>query len=334
LVNFVSLMVALLVHIASACRTALRYALPSLFHPLSATTKAITLPSDQSRQLTTSSTSSTPPKPQIKHPWACFPLPPVLHQVLDNQFISKFDEILVIGDVHGCYDEMVQMIEIADIGQNGKNNAQKILKLLVGDLVNKGPKNQQVVQFMMNNAQNCLSVRGNHDELVINEYHKWHKCDDLGFTTNEKHIREGNEWMLQFSKEEMNYLVSLPYTIRIPSLSAIIVHAGLCPGVELENQAIHDMMTMRNVTEKDGVFVASQRATDGYAWASKWNGPDHVYFGHDAKRKLQKHAFATGLDSGCVYGNALTAIFIMGPRKGQFISLSAAKVYQKPKGND
>jgi hypothetical protein len=95
----------------------------------------------------------------------------------------------------------------------------------------------------------------------------------------------------------------MPFTISLPSLNSIVVHAGLIPGRALHDHAVDDMTRMRNLHRMaDGTLCAVEKGSQGDAWASVWPGPRHVFFGHDAKRGLQLHPFATGLDSGCLYG--------------------------------
>lgn len=250
------------------------------------------------------------------------PYPQCIHQCLDSTFLDSFEEVFVIGDIHGCYDELVTLLKNADVQKNST------LKLFVGDLVNKGPKNQEVLD-LLRTSSSMLSVRGNHDEIVLKEYIS-HK--DGGYT-----LKPQNLWIKDLSSENIEYLKELPYTISIPSLNTIIVHAGLIPGVQLPDNKSDDMVNMRNIVETDVFWEGGLRGSkfdEGEPWASLWRGPNHVYFGHDAKRKLQLYPFATGLDTGCVYGNWLTGVFISGPRKGSFVKVKALKVHQKIKGSD
>ena len=47
----------------------------------------------------------------------------------------------------------------------------------------------------------------------------------------------------------MNFLRDLPFTLTIPHLNAIIVHAGLIPGVPLIEQSANDLVWMRNIIQ-------------------------------------------------------------------------------------
>jgi len=171
-----------------------------------------------------------------------------------------------------------------------------------------------------------LSVRGNHDDIVIDQYLNVIKVDPAS-------LREKNEWIKQLTQQEVDFLIKLPYSISIPCLNSLVVHAGILPGVLLQDMHPRDLVSMRNVISKVDpvsgatILTATKEIDEGVPWAKTWKGPETVYFGHDARRKFQQEPFAVGLDTGCVYGRQLTGIFIHGKRKGLVIKVPSAKAY-------
>ncbi|XP_069136259.1 bis(5'-nucleosyl)-tetraphosphatase PrpE [asymmetrical]-like [Argopecten irradians] len=243
------------------------------------------------------------------------PLPQKCHFVLDDDVIGN-RSVFVIGDIHGCYDELLELLSLAESAEPSR----PILPVFVGDLINKGPKNVEVLHKIQN--MDAYSVRGNHDEAVLRQLLNRRKDSNYEFPPKYK-------WCKHLTDSDADFLTDLPYTISIPSCNALLVHAGLVPGIPLESQDLTDMIVMRNVEKKyDGSLKASEMRTNGEKWSSTWPGPEHVYFGHDAVRGFQDCPFATGLDTGCLYGKELTGIFINGCKKR--ISVKSQKVYRPP----
>ena len=110
----------------------------------------------------------------------------------------------------------------------------------------------------------------------------------------------------RLSEKDWTLIEGLPLSLDVTEHQVRIVHAGVVPGVPLAEQKRRDLLKMRAL-EPDGTATSSWRER---SWAADYTGPPHVIFGHNAISGIQLHPSATGLDSGCVYGAALTALVL------------------------
>ena len=246
------------------------------------------------------------------------PLPPVIHDDLQRLIIPKENQIdnnriLVIGDVHGCLEELKLLVEKATKEHN--QGEQFTAVVLLGDMCNKGPYSEGVIRYVRTQP-NWYSIRGNHDDRAL-----------LAALGDEKQKSKPRyEWVKALSDDDIIWLSNLPYTIRIPKTmfsknvnqDILLVHAGFGPTIDLEKQDIDTMVTVRELV----VEGKSQ------PWAKVWKGPELVIFGHDAKRGRQNEQLAIGLDTGCVYGGQLTGIILPEMR---VVSVDAVKEHQPVK---
>ena len=254
-----------------------------------------------------------PTMPDFKH-HLNIPLPTVMHEVISEDEIGD-RRVLIIGDVHGCLDELQELLYEHTVTR------ENTVIIFCGDIINKGPKNIETLRYVR--RLRAYVTRGNHEEHVLHEF------AELQASDSEVPLREKYSWILNLKEDDIEYLRNLPYTISLPSLNSIVVHAGLVPWVRLEHQLPHHMTLMRNIVNGDGIGAyATKHLELGYPWGAFWNGPEHIYYGHDATRKLQIRKFATGLDTGCLYGGSLTAVFIHPDKK--IVSVKAKKQYRKP----
>ncbi len=211
---------------------------------------------------------------------------------------------IFVGDVHGCIDELKDLLMAC-----GQHDDDQVI--LVGDLVAKGPDSQAVVQFARESR--FAAVLGNHDDHVLQLRDRAPKS-----AKRAEHAQVAQS----LSVADVAWLQALPLYLELPhsELPVVAVHGGLLPGVPLAEQPRKYLLNLRSLRE-DGT---PSRKIEPRPWGEVWHGPPHAVFGHDAMRGLQLYDHATGLDTGCVYGQRLTGL--IWPQR-QLVSVPARRNY-------
>jgi len=209
---------------------------------------------------------------------------------------------IVVGDIHGCYDELIALLDKAGFGQDDR-------VVSVGDLIAKGPKNREVLQLFMTDPR-FKTVIGNHD-LALRR--KW-----SGEKVKLKYAQKVTHKELKSKKEiYVSFFNRLPFTIDLGT--HLVVHAGLRPEVELYSQTTCDMTLLRTLGK-------NRESQDGTPWYDVYDGDKVVLFGHWPAPEPRIGRKAIGLDTGCVYGYNLTAYII---EEDRFVSVKAKRVYDE-----
>jgi hypothetical protein len=207
---------------------------------------------------------------------------------------------IVIGDIHGCHDELVALLKKAKFADNDR-------VVSVGDLITKGPKNREVLELFMHDKR-FSSVIGNHD-LALRR--KWN-----GEKVRLKEAQKVTKKELKPNKEiYAAFYNKMPFTIDLGS--HLVVHAGLRPGVEFHSQTTEDMTLLRTLGK-------NREGHAGTPWYEVYDGEKTVLFGHWPAPEPRRGKKAIGLDTGCVYGYNLTAYII---ETDEFVSVPAFAKY-------
>ena len=194
---------------------------------------------------------------------------------------SVSSKVLIIGDVHGCLNELKLLVRKA---QKEKNDNQPFrCIILVGDLCNKGPNSAEVIKYVRK-QRHWFTVRGNHDDGALaaalgdpkrrtQPNYAWVFAGQTYNDNNNDvmHVGQNSDsyernMSSSLSDEDVKWMSNIPYTITIPKSfwrnenqdkdnfhhqddddDIIIVHAGFIPNIPLESQDIKTLVTIRDV---------------------------------------------------------------------------------------
>lgn len=222
----------------------------------------------------------------------------------------------VIGDVHGCAEELALLLERLSPGPEDA-------VLCVGDLFHRGPDPAGVMDLL--SGVGARFVLGNHEHRVLQRFRlaperadaadRPARRDDLP-PLEERDLDGDGGRPCDVAPERRADVVRFlqghsGYRLRGDALPGggstpdgrpwWVVHAGVDPERGVEGSGVGALTRARRTRESGAPF-----------WYERWAGPELVLFGHTPGRipRPRRHGgrlVALGLDTGCVYGGSLTA---------------------------
>ena len=156
-----------------------------------------------------------------------------------------------IGDIHGRLDLLDRLLDIVEADAAARRATAKIV--FTGDYMDRGPASYGVVERLIagprRSGDRFVCLRGNHDDLFVKAvtvgdglpdwaWHLyWHTISSYGVA---RESLSGNDGEL---RRHAAFLASLPLT-HDDGIN-LFVHAGIRPGVAIENQRDEDLMWIR-----------------------------------------------------------------------------------------
>lgn len=195
---------------------------------------------------------------------------------------------VIVGDVHGCRAELEALLAKVAFAAGDR-------LVMVGDLVARGPDPVGTIELLA--SLGARAVRGNHEDRLL----RFRRRPERPLSNAHRAV------VAALHDRHWAFLESLPLWIDLPDHRVRVVHAGVLPGVPIERQDPRTLMYVRCLTSSG----KPQEDRGDALWGRRYVGPPHVVFGHNALPEPQIHAHATGVDTGAVYGNRLTAMVLL-----------------------
>ncbi len=213
--------------------------------------------------------------------------------------------LITIGDIHGCHLEFAELLRRLELTPHDR-------VVLLGDLVNRGPDSNRVIELAREHA--AVALLGNHEFRLLKYRH----------TGQRKFLKKGDlETVARLRPEDWRYLEQMPLTFSAPEFGAVFVHGGFLPEIPWAEQTA-EIVTKIQVVDRSGHAAKRADAPASPAWADLWRGPPFVVYGHTPRPEVYSSPWAVGIDTACVFGGALTAYIL--PEKG-FIQVRARQSY-------
>lgn len=251
----------------------------------------------------------------------------IVRESLWNNRKSELGPFDIIGDVHGCFDELAELL--LTLGYEVDAEALTATPPLgrkavfLGDLVDRGPRVPQVLKLVMNmvEAGSALCVPGNHDMKLMRKL----RGRDVQITHGlAESLAQLASEPPEFQPKVADFIDALVSHYVLDEGRLVVAHAGLKESMQGRGSgAVREFALFGETTGETDEFGLPVR----YNWAAEYRGPAMVVYGHTPVPEPEWFNRTINIDTGCVFGGKLTALRY--PER-EWVSVPSRQMYAEP----
>jgi protein phosphatase len=235
----------------------------------------------------------------------------------------------IVGDVHGCFDELLELMSKLgyEVGEDGDaytvTSPEGRRLVFVGDLVDRGPGTVQVLRLVasMVHSGQAFCVPGNHDIKLVRALRGKDVKRTYGLAETMEQLETETT---EFRSEVAKFLDGLVSHYVFDKGNLVVAHAGLKESMQGRGSGlVREFALYGETTGETDEFGLPVR----YNWAADYRGKALVVYGHTPVPEPLLLNNTVNIDTGCVFGGKLTAFRY--PER-EIVSVSAHKTYYEP----
>ena len=236
----------------------------------------------------------------------------------------------IIGDIHGCFDELVKLFKELGYKVSTQPDGNTIVEppqgrkaVFVGDLVDRGPKVTEVLRLVMEMQKRgrALCIPGNHDLKLVRALRGRNVNTEHGLAESLSQLEKESDG---FKAQIVEFLEGLVSHYVLDNGKLVVAHAGMKE--ELQGRAsgrVREFALYGETTGETDEFGLPIRRN----WADEYRGSAMVVYGHTPVVEPQWVNRTINIDTGCVFGGELTALRY--PER-ELVSIPAHRTYYEP----
>jgi serine/threonine protein phosphatase 1 len=244
------------------------------------------------------------------------------------------ENTFVIGDIHGGYKALVQVIERAKITKNDT-------LIFLGDYVDGWSETPQVLDFLiaLSKNQKCIFIRGNHDELVL----RWMENNNKGFDEAMWFKHGGSatassyELVSEQKKQEHIAFLKNLQNYYLDDKNRLFVHAGFTNLNGVEHEFFPKMLYWDRTLWEMALCFDNNISKDSLFYPNRLKLYNEIYLGHTPTTKVESllpvnKASVWNIDTGAAFKGKITALNV--DTKEYWQSDALPSLYPNEKGRN